>query len=140
MILPQRPPDHVVDTVRITFHDTVRVTTHDTVRITVRDTVRLPGHRVTHVPPGQFPPAGQCRVWILDLPPGQQAAPAACNALGAIPAGAFILFRGEAWDFDYDWRNDPTAPSEIVALQRRGSPGALRPSPARTLLPGSRRP
>jgi hypothetical protein len=140
IILPQRPPDRVVDTVRITLHDTVRVTVHDTVRITVRDTVRHAGPRVIHVPPGQFPPTGQCRVWIVDLPPGQQAAPAACTALGTIPAGAFILFRDTAWDFDYDWRNDPSAPAEIVALQRRGNPAAPRPAPARTLLPGMKRP
>ena len=56
---PGRPATLHIDTVRVMVHDTVRVATHDTVRITVRDTVRLPGHRVTHVPPGQFPPAGQ---------------------------------------------------------------------------------
>ena len=29
------------------------------------------------------------------------------NALGTIPSGAFILFHGDAWDFDYDWVRDP---------------------------------
>lgn len=138
-IMPPPRLEPAVDTVRITIHDTIRVTLRDTVRIAVHDTVRLPGHRVLHVPPGQYPPQGQCRVWIMDLPPGQQAAPAACNALGAIPAGAFILFRGDAWDFDYDWLGDPSAPPEIIALQHPGRSNTSRASPSR-LLPGARRP
>lgn len=119
----EREPDLgvVVDTVfRI---DTVRVVVTDTVVRT--ETVRVPGQRVLFVPPGQHPPEGQCRVWIHNLPPGQQAAPAPCDALGEIPDGAFILFGREAWDFDYDWlreaRERPGAvPPEIVALQRPG--------------------
>ena len=72
------------------------------------------------VPPGQYPPAGQCRVWIHNRPPGQQRDAAACDALGDIPAGAFVLFGGEAWDFDYDWVANPGgAPPQIVALKRR---------------------
>jgi len=140
IIMPPPRPEAVVDTVRITIHDTVRVAVRDTVRITIHDTIRLPGHRVLHVPPGQYPPPGQCRVWIMDLAPGQQAAPAACNALGTIPAGAFILFRGNAWDFDYDWLGDPSAPPEIIALQRHGNPGSARPSPTRPLRFPTRRP
>jgi hypothetical protein len=120
-----------VDTVTITRRDTVTIVRRDTVRVTVRDTlvrvdtVRLAGRRVLFVPPGQYPPEGQCRVWIHDLAPGRQADPAPCNALGTIPRGAFILFRGEAWDFDYDWLAESRrggVPPEIVALQRRGRP------------------
>lgn len=145
-IQPRPPVMGRVDTVRVTVRDTVRVTVRDTVRVTVRDTVRLPGQRlrVLHVPPGQYPPEGQCRIWIMDLAPGQQADPAACTALGTIPAGAFILFRGNAWDFDYDWLHDPTAPAEIVALKRPGNSGNSRtttpaPTPGRPRLP-TRRP
>ncbi|MEX2181445.1 MAG: hypothetical protein WD771_05345 [Gemmatimonadaceae bacterium] len=111
------------DTVRVTVRDTIRVTVRDTIRVTVRDTVRLAGRRQLFVPPGQYPPDGQCRVWVHDLPPGRQAAAAPCNALGTIPAGAFILFRGDAWDFDYDWVEEArrgAVPPEIVALKRRG--------------------
>jgi hypothetical protein len=164
IVMPPPRFEPRVDTVRITLHDTVHVTVHDTVRITTRDTVRIAGRdtvrstgrdtvrstgrdtvrhsgpRAIHVPPGQFPPTGQCRVWIVDVPPGQQADPAACNALGTIPAGAFVLFRGTAWDLDYDWRNDPSAPAEIVALQRPARSSTPRPAPTRSLLPGSRRP
>ena len=119
------------DAATVTRRDTVTITRSDTIRVTVRDTlvrvdtVRLAGPRVLFVPPGQYPPAGQCRIWIHDLAPGRQAAAAPCNALGAIPSGAFILFNGDAWDFDHDWveesRRD-SVPPEIVALRRRGRP------------------
>jgi len=124
------------DTIRVTVNDTIRITVRDTIRITVRDTVqvvvhdtvvrtdtvRVAGRRMLFVPPGQYPPAGECRVWIHDRPPGQQARAAPCNALGTIPAGAFILFGGDAWDADYDWLTDPQrgrVPPEIIALTRR---------------------
>jgi hypothetical protein len=167
IIMPPRPADARVDTVRIVVRDTVyvnrpgtpntpggpiimpprpaedrvdtvRVVVRDTVRITVRDTVRIPGRRTLFVPPGHYPPAGQCRVWIHDQPPGQQAEPAACNALGTIPPGAFVLFNQQAWDADYDYASDPTmrnVPPEILALRRRSGapaptrPGGLRPTP-----------
>lgn len=118
----------VRDTVVVTLRDTLRLTLRDTLRIVVRDTVvrsdtvRLAGRRMLFVPPGQYPPAGQCRVWIHDRPPGQQARPAPCNALGDIPAGAFILFGGEAWDADFDWTAEAgrgEVPPEIVTLTRR---------------------
>jgi hypothetical protein len=115
----------VRDTVTITLRDTLRITLRDTIRVAVRDTIRIPGRRELFVPPGQYPPEGQCRVWVHDLPPGRQANPAPCNALGTIPTGAFILFRGNAWDFDYDWVSESTrssVPPEIVALSRRGRP------------------
>lgn len=51
------------------------------------DTVRVAGRRMLFVPPGQYPPEGMCRVWVHDLPPGWQADPAPCNALGVIPPG-----------------------------------------------------
>lgn len=130
------------DTIRVTVNDTIRITVRDTIRLTVRDTirlverdtivftdtivrsdtVRLAGRRMLFVPPGQYPPAGQCRVWIHDQPPGQQARAAPCNALGTIPEGAFILFGGDAWDADYDWVAEArrsAVPPEIVALTRR---------------------
>jgi len=135
IILPRRLEDPRVDTVRITGRDTVRITVHDTVHIvdTLRtggvDTVRIPGRRTLFVPPGQYPPEGQCRVWIYDKAPGQQARAAACNALGTIPAGAFILFGGEAWDFDYAGLVDEAGvPPEIVALKRNNGRGS---TPAR---------
>lgn len=123
-----------VDTVRVPVTETVvrtdtvvrteTVVRVDTVRVSVTDTVRVAGQRMLFVPPGHYPPEGQCRVWIHDLAPGRQSNAAPCSALGDIPTGAFILFGGEAWDFDYDWlgeaAEDPGAvPPEIVALKRR---------------------
>ncbi len=120
------------DTVRIIVRDTIRVTIRDTIRVVQRDTIRrtdtvvVAGRRMLFVPPGQYPPPGSCRVWIHDLPPGQQARATPCNALGTIPAGAFILFGGEAWDADYDWVTEArrsAVPPEIIAVtRRRGRP------------------
>jgi hypothetical protein len=59
--------------------------------------------RRVHVPPGHYPPAGYCRLWHPGRPPGHQPPPFPCRSV-AIPAGAFILYNGVAWDADYDWR------------------------------------
>ena len=114
-----------VDTVRVVRVDTLRLPgggRTDTVRVTRVDTVRVAGQRVLFVPPGQMPPAGQCRIWIANRPPGQQANAAPCASLGSIPDGAFILFGGEAYDADFDWVTESRrtrVPAEIVALSRR---------------------
>ncbi len=112
---PSRP-----DTIRVIVRDTIRLIVRDT--IVRADTVRVAGRRMLFVPPGHYPPPGQCRVWIHDRAPGQQARAAPCNALGGIPAGAFILFGGDAWDADFDWIAESQrggVPPEIVALSRR---------------------
>lgn len=130
-----RPGGGRVDTIRVVATDTVlrvdtlRVVSVDTLVVTdtvvVTETVRVPGPRVLFVPPGQFPTEGLCRIWIHDLPPGRQAASAPCDELGDIPEGAFILFGGEAWDFDHDWvavnADEPgSVPPEVLALLRPG--------------------
>lgn len=126
-----------VDTVRVAVTDTVvRADTtvqRDTVEIAVADTivrvdtVRVAGKRLLFLPPGHYPPEGRCRVWIHGLPPGQQARAAPCDQLEDVPAGAFILFGGEAWDADWDWvaeaRENGGVPPEIVAVTRRGRRG-----------------
>ncbi len=120
-----------VDTVVVARVDTVVVTRLDTVIVTLRDTVfrsdtiRVAGRRTLFVPPGQYPPEGQCRVWVHDLPPGRQADAGPCASLGNIPAGAFILFGGDAWDADYDWVTESqrgSVPPEIIAVSRRRRP------------------
>jgi hypothetical protein len=46
-----------------------------------------------HVPPGQLPPAGMCRVWIDGVPPGQQPAPTDCQtAVATKPANARVIW------------------------------------------------
>lgn len=63
------------------------------------------GPRSVRVPPGHFPPPGQCRVWHYGRPPGQQPPPANCAALaGRVPDGAFLLYNNREWDSRYDWR------------------------------------
>jgi len=45
------------------------------------------------VPPGFFPPAGMCRIWINEVPPGQQPAPTDCtSAVRNRPANGRVLF------------------------------------------------
>jgi hypothetical protein len=45
------------------------------------------------VPPGFFPPAGMCRIWLNDVPPGQQPAPTDCvSAVRNRPANGKVLF------------------------------------------------
>ncbi|MGH7472113.1 MAG: hypothetical protein ACRENP_29535, partial [Longimicrobiales bacterium] len=60
---------------------------------------------VGRVPPGHFPPPGQCRIWYAGRPAGHQPRAVRCNTLmGRVPRGAFILYNASAWDADYDWR------------------------------------
>jgi hypothetical protein len=45
------------------------------------------------VPPGFYPPAGMCRVWINGVPAGQQPAPTDCaSAVRNRPANGKVLF------------------------------------------------
>lgn len=78
--------------------------------------------RLNGVPPGHFPPPGECRLWVPGRPPGQQARPTACSNLrGRVPAGAFILYGNRAWDADFDWverakREQGAVPDVIIGL------------------------
>src|SRR5690606_18653019 len=59
------------------------------------------------VPPGHYPPPGECRIWFVNRPPGQQPPPARCDALvGRVPYGAFLLYNRRAWDTEFDWRRE----------------------------------
>ena len=81
------------------------------------------------VPPGHYPPPGECRIWYVNRPPGQQPPPARCDALiGRVPYGAFILYNDRAWDTQYDWRRHesrrpgsvPETILRIMSSLRRG--------------------
>lgn len=129
-------PDTVfrTDTLTVVRVDTVNrpveVVRVDTLTVVRVDTVRLaatsgPKPRRLVLPPGHYPPPGQCRIWREGVPPGRQAEPGPCDQLGPVPPGAFILFAGVAWDFDYDWVALETAepgsvPPEVVAVQKSG--------------------
>src|SRR4029453_1693950 len=60
--------------------------------------------RRVHIPPGHYSPPGSGRVCYPGRPPGQQPNPFPCHKPVAVPAGAFILYKGVAWDSDYAWR------------------------------------
>lgn len=64
---------------------------------------RSPGE----VPRGHYPPPGECRIWFVNRPPGQQPPPERCDRLvGRVPYGAFLLYADEAWDTEVDWRRE----------------------------------
>lgn len=77
----------------------VLVATHDPVEAPPHP---APPHRVQGpvaslaVPPGHFPPAGQCRIWLPGRSPGHQPRPVPCHALGPVPLGAWVLHRPAA--------------------------------------------
>jgi hypothetical protein len=80
--------------------------------------------RRVHVPPGHYPPPGHCRIWHPGRPPGHQPRPVPCSQPVVVPAGAFILYNGVAWDADYDWRGHArrqpgSVPSVIVDISAR---------------------
>src|SRR5690606_26167425 len=49
--------------------------------------------RTFHIPPGHYPPPGQCRVWNPDLPPGRQSKPGPCHRLERrVPPGSILIY------------------------------------------------
>jgi hypothetical protein len=70
--------------------------------------------RAQGIPPGQLPPAGQCRVWYEGVPPGRQPAPTNCNEAERIAsrdADARVIYGDDRTRGDARWRdrgvNDP---------------------------------
>ena len=84
---------------------------------------RGPRH-LNGVPPGHYPKSGECRLWYSGRPPGQQPKAQSCSSLrGSVPAGAFVLYGGKAWDADYDWatqarRERGSVPDAILDVLR----------------------
>ena len=96
----------------------------DVVVVSDRDRGGDQGARRLGVPPGHYPPPGECRIWYPGTPPGQQPPPARCERLiGRVPFGAFILYNGREWDTRYDWearerRSRGSVPDVILSLMR----------------------
>lgn len=63
--------------------------------------------RAVRVPPGHYPPPGECRIWYAGRPPGHQPPAGRCDRfVGRVPVGAFLLYNDTAWDTEYDWRRE----------------------------------
>jgi hypothetical protein len=75
------------------------------------------------VPPGFFPPAGMCRIWIKDVPAGQQPAPTDCaSAVRNRPSNGRVLFGDDA-PKTKKGKSDKSKPSptdQLVDLINRG--------------------
>ncbi len=65
------------------------------------------GRRAQGVPPGHLPPAGQCRVWYDNRPPGRQPAPTNCNQAeqrAARDRDARVIYGERSTRSDQGWR------------------------------------
>lgn len=85
-------------------------------------------YRTLVVPRAYYPRSGACRLWFTGRATRYQPQATSCDRLyGRVPAGAFILYNGRAWDADYDWygyerrypRSVPRVIVEITTYRRR---------------------
>jgi hypothetical protein len=61
--------------------------------VPAKPSVQQTQRRDTPVPPGFYPPAGMCRIWVNGVPAGQQPAPTDCaSAVRNRPANGKVLF------------------------------------------------
>jgi hypothetical protein len=101
-----------------------------------------------HIPPGQMPPAGMCRIWIDGVPPGQQPAPTDCQtAVATKPANARVIwgdqtaFPGQGkgkFDKTKNHRGDDEDDDRDEARETRSQrtvPGQTIPSAGRSISP-----
>lgn len=77
----------------------------------------------SHVPPGQMPPAGMCRVWVDGLPPGQQPRPTSCAyAYSHVPPGGRVL-DARSNDRRVYRTNDPRYDSRVYGSRTQNANG-----------------
>ena len=65
------------------------------------------GRQAQGIPPGHVPPAGQCRVWYDNVPPGRQPAPTNCDRAEQIASrdrDARVIYGNRTSRADEDWR------------------------------------
>jgi len=99
LVLAACAPGTGVFDVRVTFDVTpvvragILVVTVPTERPAGGITVRPSDARSFRIPPGHYPPRGQCRIWVPNRPPGQQSPPGPCRDLERrVPAGAYLVY------------------------------------------------
>jgi hypothetical protein len=66
------------------------------------------GRQAQGIPPGHVPPAGLCRVWYDNLPPGRQPAPTNCDRAEQIASrdrNARVVYGDRSTRANEDWRN-----------------------------------
>jgi hypothetical protein len=66
------------------------------------------GRQAQGIPPGHVPPAGQCRVWYDNVPPGRQPAPTNCDRAEQIASrdrDARVIYGDRSVRANDDWRN-----------------------------------
>lgn len=73
------------------------------------------------VPKGFAPPAGMCRIWINDVPPGKQPAPTDCaSAVRNRPANGKVLFGDDPSKAKGKSKKKSSATDGLVDLITRG--------------------
>lgn len=81
------------------------------------------------IPPGSRPPAGMCRIWLDDVPAGQQPAPTDCaTAVKNKPQNGRVIF-GDDYAKKEDKGDKKKSPPPFVKnfAQPPSSPPARRP-------------
>jgi hypothetical protein len=99
LVLAACAPGTGVFDVRVTFDVTpvvragILVVTVPAERPAGGITVRRSDAPSFRIPPGHYPPRGQCRIWVPNRPPGLQSPPGACSDLERrVPAGAYLVY------------------------------------------------
>lgn len=71
------------------------------------------GYEELDIPPGHYPPPGECRVWYPDRPPGHQPPPGSCHA--RVPRGAWLIRHPEdAPDHVHVVVYEPDRPGQVL--------------------------
>lgn len=73
------------------------------------------GYSRLTIPPGHYPPPGECRIWFPGRPPGQQPPPGDCRRVSArVPPGAWVI------------RHPPDLPDHVhVSVYDNRRPGSV---------------
>ena len=93
------------------------------------------GRSADSIPEGHKPPAGMCRIWLPNVPPGKQAAPTDCaTAVRNRPANATVIFGDPAPTKAGTARDKAPLPLPLVPTQKgkgKNAPPAPPTTPPR---------